>query len=312
MKHLERALEHRDQWWKYPLTFLIAFPVGNLIGYIPLLGVVFYYYITQGIYPKNDILDLLSQYPISQNSILVLLLFPFVVSAIIMIVMVKRLHKISIKEIINGTKSIRWNKLFFSAVVWTVLMAIPLIYSYWGDKENFVFQFKWDTWLSLLVISILLMSIQTTFEEVIFRGYLAQGIGIWTRSRWLVILIPGIAFGLMHSFNPEVQKFGFWSVMPQYILFGLIFGLISVLDDGIECAIGAHTANNIFISLFVTYDSSALKTPAMFKVIEINPKADLIFIIITFVIFLLILHIAYKWDFSILNRKIKCSEKAED
>ena len=35
-------------------------------------------------------------------------------------------------------------------------------------------------------------------------------------------------------------------MMPQYIFMGFIFGLISVFDDGIECAMGAHTANNIF------------------------------------------------------------------
>jgi membrane protease YdiL (CAAX protease family) len=41
-------------------------------------------------------------------------------------------------------------------------------------------------------------------------------------------------------------------MMPQYVLFGLVFGIITVLDDGIEAAVGAHAANNIFLCIMVT------------------------------------------------------------
>ena len=52
--------------------------------------------------------------------------------------------------------------------------------------------------------------------------------------------------------------------MPQYIVFGLIFGIITILDDGIEAAMGAHAANNIFLCIMVTNESSALQTPALY------------------------------------------------
>jgi hypothetical protein len=32
----------------------------------------------------------------------------------------------------------------------------------------------------------------------------------------------------------------------------MIFGVITMLDDGIEAAMGAHTANNIFLCIMVT------------------------------------------------------------
>jgi membrane protease YdiL (CAAX protease family) len=33
------------------------------------------------------------------------------------------------------------------------------------------------------------LPLQTTFEELMIRGYLAQGIGAWTKTRWMVIVI---------------------------------------------------------------------------------------------------------------------------
>ena len=64
-------------------------------------------------------------------------------------------------------------------------------------------------------------------------------------------------------------------MMPQYVLFGLIFGIITVLDDGIEAAIGAHAANNIFLCIMVTNDSSALQTPAVYEQHNIYPWTEL-------------------------------------
>ena len=303
MKHLERAFDNQNQWWKYLATFLFSFVGGLLISTLVPLGVILYYK-NQGI-PANlkSPLDL-SVYSIDQNLNLGIVLLPFAISLILIAVMARQMHKRSITEIVNGTQSIRWNKFFFSAILWIALMSIAMVYSYLSNEENFVFQFQWSEWLPLLAISLLLIPLQATFEEVLFRGYFAQGIGAWTSSRWLAIIIPGIAFGLLHSANPEVKEFGFWLAMPQYVLFGLLFGLISALDDGIECAMGAHTANNVFLSLLLTHDHAAFQTPSVFKILELNPESDLIFTVILFGLFLFILYRVYKWDFSIVNKKI--------
>ena len=86
--------------------------------------------------------------------------------------------------------------------------------------------------------------------------------------------MTSILFGLMHALNPEVKEFGFFTMMPQYILFGLIFGIITILDDGIEAAMGAHAANNIFLSIMVTNSSSALQTPALYEQQNIYPWTE--------------------------------------
>ncbi len=76
------------------------------------------------------------------------------------------------------------------------------------------------------------------------------------------------------ALNPEVKEYGFLTMMPQYILFGLIFGVITILDDGIEAAMGAHTVNNVFICIMVTNKSSALQTPALYEQKNVFPWTE--------------------------------------
>ena len=105
--------------------------------------------------------------------------------------------------------------------------------------------------------------------------------------------------------NPEVKEYGFWVVMPQYILFGLVFGLMAVLDDGIETAMGAHAANNIFIAIFVTAKASVLQTPALFVNNHVDPVKDLIMMTLAAVLIMAILAKKYNWNFALMNQRVK-------
>ncbi|MBS0011764.1 MAG: CPBP family intramembrane metalloprotease, partial [Bacteroidales bacterium] len=149
----------------------------------------------------------------------------------------------------------------------------------------------------LIIIAILLIPLQTTFEELLFRGYLMQGAGAWFKNKWLPLLITSLLFGLMHSFNPEIREFGFWVMIPQYITFGLVFGFVTIVDNGIEIAMGAHAANNIFLSIFITQKSSALQTPALYEQQEVYPWSDFLSLIIVSVLFIAITGILNKWCF---------------
>jgi membrane protease YdiL (CAAX protease family) len=144
---------------------------------------------------------------------------------------------------------------------------------------------------------------------VIFRGYLMQGFTAVVRNRWFPLLMTSILFGLLHAFNPEVKQFGFLTMIPQYIVFGLIFGVVTIMDDGIEAAMGAHSANNIFLCIMVTHESSALQTPALYQQHAIQPWTEFAGLIISGIIFILILKMIFRWDTSVLGKKIEIEEK---
>lgn len=132
-----------------------------------------------------------------------------------------------------------------------------------------------------------------------------QGFVALIKNRWFPLIMTSVLFGLLHAFNPEVKEFGFFTMIPQYITFGLIFGIITVLDDGIEAAMGAHTANNIFLCIMVTSPSSILQTPALFLEYTTHPWPEFVALIISGIVFILILKMIFKWDrFSLLFKRI--------
>ncbi len=306
MKHLERALDHQNQFWKYLINIVVGFVAANFIGSLPLIAIILYKSYQSGgnISPNpNNVADL-TPYGISSNVGLILLMIPMVFSLITTVLLLKPLHKRTFSEVVNGTKKIRWDRFFYAAGIWTILMLIYLIIDYSLDPSNFVLQFNLTEFIFLVIISFLFIPLQTTYEELVFRGYLGQAIGAWTKNRWLVIIIPSILFALMHSANPEVKEFGFWAVMPQYLIFGLIFGLLMVLSDGIELSMGVHAANNIFYSLFVTNASSVLQTPAVFNQQHVDANRETLILTILGIILVAVFMKKYKFDFSILNKKI--------
>ncbi|MDW7693379.1 CPBP family intramembrane glutamic endopeptidase [Flammeovirgaceae bacterium SG7u.111] len=310
MNHLERALDHQNEWWKYLIVFVIGFLAANVIGAIPLIIVIVAKTVESGgdIQPNPGNMADLSVYGISGNLGLFLLILPFLFGLLAMIPMFKILHKRHLKEIINGTMSVRWGRFFFSAAIWGIIMLASLLLGLALDPENFKLQFDPNSFFILILISLVFIPFQTTYEEVVFRGYFAQAVGAWTKNRWLVILIPSILFGLMHIMNPEVEEYGILLMLPQYISVGLILGIAATLDDGIETAMGLHAINNIFLSIFLTSKSSVLQTPAMFEQLNIEPVTDLIMLWVFGAIYLLIMGYKYKWKFGMLNQKVEKEE----
>jgi membrane protease YdiL (CAAX protease family) len=253
-----------------------------------------------------------AEFGISKNLSFGLLMLAPLMVIILTIVLVKALHKRSFAETVNGTKKLRWNRAFLGFAVWFLVMAAYNAVDYFLHQDNYVFQFDLSKFAVLLVLSIVLIPIQTTSEELLFRGYLAQGIGSGTRNRWLALIFPAILFGLIHFNNPEVGKFGFLLSMSQYIFFGLLFGLIAILDDGIEITMGMHAANNLFLCLFVTHSASALQTDAVFSVKELNPVADLVSLVLIGTIVFLFFYKKYKWTFSLMNKEVETTEMIND
>jgi membrane protease YdiL (CAAX protease family) len=307
MKFLERSLDRQNQWWKYLVCIIGIVIAWQIIGALPLGAVIFYKAFTShgAILPNPENPLDFTALGISNNIGLILMLSAFVIALVCTIILIKLLHKRSFSETLNGTNKIRFGRLWIGFAVWGILMLIYCVVDYLIDPSNFVLQFNVSNFIPLFFISVLTIPLQTTFEEVLCRGYLAQGIAGWTKNRILPIVIPALLFALLHSFNPEVEEFGFWITMPQYFTFGLLFGIIAVLDDGIELAIGMHTANNVLMSLFVTHQHSALQTDAVFEQLTINPVKDLVVLLVMCGIAFVYLSYRYKWKFNVLGKKVE-------
>lgn len=293
----ESALRGKNAFWRYLVVFVIIFAATNTIGALPLISVIVIKSINNpGLLDSasENIMNL-STYGIDPNVGLILMIVPFVIGTLTLYLLMKPIHRRKFITLFNGGGRIRWMKFFMAALVWMILMGIYLYFSIINDPGNFTINNLSRSLIWLVIIAVLLIPFQTSFEELLFRGYLMQGAGAWFRNKWMPLIITSLFFGLMHSFNPEIKEFGFWVMIPQYVTYGLVFGLITIIDNGIEIAMGAHAANNVFLSIFVTQKSAALQTPAIFEQQQVYPWADFLSLVILSVIFFVLMGILNRW-----------------
>lgn len=298
MNHLESIFTGKNSFWRYAVMIAAVLAAANTIGAFPLIIAM-----AAKSTSNPDVFSQLAANPndfsslgLDPNSGLVMMLFPFVAGLVTFILLVYSLHNRTIRQTINGTGKIRWSHFFISGLIWLMLSSIYLFVYMKIDPSNFTINNTTVSLIILIVITVLFIPFQAAFEEVLFRGYLMQGFSSVLKNRWFPLLMTSLMFGLMHAFNPEVKEFGFYTMMPQYIVFGLIFGAITILDDGIEAAMGAHTSNNIFLCILVTNKSSALQTPALYVQNNILPWTEFAGLLISGVVFIMILKYIFKWD----------------
>lgn len=309
MTHLESAFSGKNSFWRYIIMFVVVLAVSNTIGAIPLLIAL----AGKAVSDPSVIAELganpsdFSLLGLDPNLTFMIMLFPFVAGLAAFFLLIKPLNGRSAMATINGKKRLRWDRFLISGFVWLILSALYLLIYLKTDPSNFSLNIpEIGTLLMLVFISLIFIPFQAGFEEVLFRGYLMQGFAVLFRNRLMPLVLTAMLFGLMHAFNPEVKEFGFFTMIPQYILFGLIFGVITILDDGIEAAMGAHTANNIFLCIMVTHKSSALQTSAIYEQQTIYPWGEFAALLVLGILFLVILKIIFRWDnISVLAESVR-------
>ena len=141
------------------------------------------------------------------------------------------------------------------------------------------------------------------------------------RTNFTPLFITSLAFGLMHLSNPEVDKLGY-VIMIYYIGTGFFLGILTLMDDGLELALGFHAANNLFIALLVTADWTAFQTYSIYRDMS-DPTISgmeltdiLVPVFVIFPILLLIFSKKYNWNnkvwFDQLAGPIKDIEVSKD
>jgi membrane protease YdiL (CAAX protease family) len=230
------------------------------------------------------------------NRVLFETMLPLVIFLIILLLWVKFINKQSIRSLTTSRRKVDWKRIFFSFGLWALLTIAMTAAAYFMNPENFEINFKPVPFAYLAAIAIVMIPMQTSFEEYLFRGYLMQGIGVATKSRLIPLIITSVLFGLMHIANPEIEKLGYLLLL-YYIGTGFFLGIITLMDEGMELALGFHAANNLVTALLITSDWTALQTDSVLKDNSI-PEAGfdiLLPLIIIYPLLLIIFSKVYKW-----------------
>ena len=295
MDYLKQTYKVLHDWWRYLVGVIVIFVAWQIVGMIPLL-VFLGIEMVNGAALTTDISAMAEL--LGNNLFLFLMLISFAVGLVGVIMSSKYLHKQSFIHLTTARKKIDWSRFWFIFIVWGIFSVGSTILSYYFSTDDYVYALNVKPFVILCVIVVVLIPLQTSFEEYLFRGYLMQGLAVTFKNRWLPLIITSVGFGLLHGLNPEVDKLG-PIMMVFYIGTGLVLGIMTLMDDGLELALGFHAANNMFTALLVTSDWSALQTDALLTYTADPEKMAISEIVapvlIVYPILLLVLSKKYGW-----------------
>lgn len=98
----------------------------------------------------------------------------------------------------------------------------------------------WPTFLSFLVVIVLVLPLQSVAEEVVFRGYLTQAFAVWTRRPWLAAAASSFLFALGHGAQNG------W-LFADRLFFALALCWLTWRTGGLEAAIAVHLTYNVLV-----------------------------------------------------------------
>jgi hypothetical protein len=166
-------------------------------------------------------------------------------------------HRRGLRTVLTGARRFRWSHLLASFFVLLAILLVALAAQalVWPDELEVRFDparfFLMLPWVAVMLV------LQVLAEEVVFRGYLLQGLRLLLPA-WTVWLAVTVLFALAHGLNPETMN------EPLFLLmFVIISGYLTFLpfhSNGLEVALGVHLANNVAALLLVGNELSNYPT----------------------------------------------------
>jgi uncharacterized protein len=293
--YIKQVFNYKHNWWLYLAGLAIVF-ITLILGQIPYTVILIAKAVEMGLDFQNlDISQTMNL--LDSNLNLFLMLLSYAAGFLGVLFVVKTLHKQSIRSLTTSRLKIDWKRFWFAFLFWGIISSGLVLIDHYMHPENYVFNFKLVPFLTLLVIAVVLVPLQTSFEEYLFRGYLMQGIGVLCKNRWLPLIITSVTFGLLHIFNPEIEKLGY-ILLVHYIGTGFFLGIITLMNEGLELALGFHAANNLFTALLVTADWTAFQTNSILRDVsdpDVSNAEIFASVLIIYPILILIFAKVYKW-----------------
>lgn len=260
-RYLDLARLGKNQWWRYALGVLVI--AGFWLG----LGLVPY-----ALLVRAEVFDPLYDYLAINLSIFIMLAG--------LAVTVKLIHRRTLLSLVTPDTRIDWRRVARAAAVWGVLAAAIVVIEHVLFPDRYYLSFNAGRFFPFLALVLVLTPIQSAAEELVFRGYLMQGLGLLTRRPALIAITSSLVFTAPHLMNPEVHEHGVLIMAANYFVIGMLLATVTLRDGRLELAIGLHAVNNVFLALIANYEGSALMTESVFTARALDPWYSLVTLIV--------------------------------
>lgn len=140
-----------------------------------------------------------------------------------------------------------------AAVLLTSLLSEVLLYFLQPDIARGAISLS--SWLLFLIPILVLTLLQTSSEEVLFRGYLLRGLANRFQNPLIWALLPGLLFTSMH-WTPGSTAAINACVLASIAAFALLLTLVVYATGNLGAAFGVHLGNNLTGFLLISHQQS--------------------------------------------------------
>jgi membrane protease YdiL (CAAX protease family) len=244
---LDNAQGGKNNWWRYLLTIILTFGGSTLLGIVILIPIsILTALIAISANDPNYVHAFFSNplFELLMNGISYMLFF------LLFYLGIRFIHKRKFISLINTVSKVDWRRILKGASLWSIILGIGTLISLIIYPNSFKVTFNPNTFIILLILSLMVFPVQASFEELFFRGYLMQGIGLLTKKPVIPLLITSTVFAVIHYWNGTDALMSVDIVLQVFII-GITLGIITLGENRLETAMGVHIANNLFVAIVV-------------------------------------------------------------
>jgi len=260
--YLELARRGKNQVWRVVLAVMLMLFAWQVLGAMP-SAILLVWMIFRGQVQAGNAGSILPGMNTLAGFIALMLASVFFLGGIYL--SLRFIHHRPFRTLVTPAPALAWSRLFLGFGVWFGLVALMSLVEALAYPGRYVWTLDLSRFLPFLFLALIFIPIQTSAEELFFRGYLMQEIGLHWKNIWVLSTISGLVFGLPHLLNPEAAVnyplLGFY-----YFAFGFSLAVITLRDGKLELALGAHAANNLFSVIIANYTITALPSPSLFTI----------------------------------------------
>jgi uncharacterized protein len=222
--------------------------------------------------------------------------FPFFLAGVL--IAITLIHRRHPRTLITAREKISWRRVGHGFVAWFVpYCLIGGLGQYLFYPDTFSFNSDLATFALFVPLALIVTAIQTTTEELFFRGYIVQCASLVWGNRIFLAIASAVIFTLPHLLNPEAIAGGWLTIFFSYFLVpGLVWTVVSLIDGTTELAIGVHFANNIGGILLINAAGTVVTTPALFTVSKYHATYGALSVLVAIPVFLAIAYKVFNRD----------------
>lgn len=272
---LDNAAAGKNNWWRYLLTIVLSLLLGSLVAGIFLAVILISYSFFLAVQGVPDVYGIINAAVSNPFFLIIMVGVSYALSFFLFYLCLRFLHHKSLLSIINTGSKVRWTLLLKGFGLWFLILFLFSLPDLIWNSSSYQVTFNPKNFYILLVLCVLVFPLQASFEEIFFRGYLMQGVGLLSKRPWIPLLVTSLVFGLVHFFNGTDLNMDISIIISTFII-GLMLGIITLGNNGIEAAMGVHIANNLYVSLIYNSTDSGLSgIPSLITAQVLNPFAGI-------------------------------------